>query len=98
MIEYIKREDALREICADCNCANECDRQRDKCYDYARISLIPAADVRENVRGEWIHTTDDVYAYYKCSVCGLEIEARGGVPTASFCQNCGADMRGENND
>lgn len=42
--------------------------------------------------GEWIHTIDDIWDFYKCSICGHEIDAPGGVPTESFCPNCGSLM------
>lgn len=53
--------------------------------------------------GHWIITNrkyelkdkDNTFVgmYHKCSECGFD-EARGG----SFCLNCGADMRGKEND
>lgn len=49
------------------------------CIDDAK-----AADVRENVRGEWI----DFWDRYRCSVCNME-----GTYEENFCPNCGADMR-----
>ena len=60
------------------------------------IDNQPTADVRENVKGEWIEITDkDAPITYACSVCGAGIDYRG---FANFCPNCGADMRGEHND
>ena len=57
------------------------------------IDQQPTADVRENVKGEWIEITDkDAPITYACSVCGAGIDYRG---FANFCPNCGADMRGE---
>lgn len=65
----------------------------------AQIDDQPTADVRENVKGEWLPqdhnktngmTSTAVYYYPKCSVCG-----HCGNYT-NFCPNCGADMRGEN--
>ena len=61
------------------------------------VDDMPAADVRENIHGEWIEgdellfcgetcTTGD-----KCSVCG---RTAMGYPW-HFCPNCGADMRGK---
>ena len=53
------------------------------------VDAMPTADVRENVRGEWIevkHTFLD-----QCSNCGY-ITAD---VTTNYCPNCGADMRGE---
>lgn len=61
------------------------------------VDRIPAADVVERKRGEWVHTTiedDDwggTYHRWTCSVCG----GRVGVASAgaNFCKWCGADMR-----
>lgn len=66
--------------------------------------FVPAADVRENVRGRWIDRTDSTtksYVFF-CSVCN-EIayyvphgKRKGYVRHCgyAFCPNCGADMRG----
>ena len=56
----------------------------------------PTADVRENVRGEWIH--DEVTMNgntvftpnAKCSICDCYV-----YQESNFCPNCGADMRGD---
>lgn len=55
------------------------------------IKRQPAADVRENVRGEWI------YKNYKtcCSKCFSPYGVRYDGEN-NFCPNCGADMRGNN--
>ena len=53
------------------------------------IENAPTADVRENVRGEWIPTEGHMVPIYRCNKCNnLSL---GG----NFCPNCGADMRGE---
>ena len=61
----------------------------------------PLSEVPERKTGEWIGTEYDGYAdgnpvYYewKCSECGCVIEEEGR-PTYNYCPNCGADMRGE---
>ncbi len=71
-------------------------------HDGKRSLLIdtePTADVRENVRGEWIDITMWHDEYFgnkcqapaqKCSNCG---EWSVGI-NKKFCSNCGADMRG----
>lgn len=52
----------------------------------------PTADVRENVKGEWIFPYGDK-KYKRCSACGKTFYS---IPsTSNFCPNCGADMRGE---
>lgn len=61
-------------------------------YLQDKIEKIPAADVRENVRGEWkwIQSYNDV----KCTVCG-EVYPYDDVCLFKYCPNCGANMRGE---
>ena len=66
----------------------------------SEVSILdmPTADVRENVRGEWIDAvvgTSTGYTYHekRCSICGY-----GEVLPHNFCPNCGADMRGEQNE
>ena len=58
--------------------------------------LVPAADVRPAVRGEWgyrwkIHGDGRrPTELFPCSVCGFE-----NTSATNFCPNCGADMREE---
>ena len=52
------------------------------------LSDVTTADVRENVKGEWIEDG----AITKCSVCGNTSDYCG---TENFCYNCGADMRSQ---
>ena len=64
------------------------------------LDPVPSADVRENVRGEWIENNgrygwhcnqcnkDNVYAYITGNDGSHELQD-------NFCPNCGADMRGD---
>lgn len=76
-----------------------------KMFTYAAINDVKHASTIEPERktGKWIGTEYDGYAdgnpvYYewKCSACGCVIE--DDEPTWNFCPNCGADMRGEQDD
>ena len=98
MDDYIKREDVERLICSEC-CIGFC--QKNMCRIINRLKEeIPAADVRENVRGEWVERKD-IYPHkpdgeitswtYKCSRCNQLSQLK-----YDFCFNCGADMRGMN--
>lgn len=59
------------------------------------INMMPPADVRENVQGEWTceisiwngFTCD----FFRCNMCG-----KIGLAKYKFCPYCGADMRGKN--
>ena len=65
------------------------------------IDTQPTADVRENVRGEWIETDTTWTAMTEattvqipskiCSVCQKPVPQ---IMWNNFCPNCGADMRG----
>ena len=55
------------------------------------IDQQPTADVRENVRGEWIEITDhEIPIVCKCTECGWLTK---DYEAFAFCPNCGADMR-----
>lgn len=64
-----------------------------------KLDDAPTADVRENVKGEWLHDEvtmngNTVYTpNAKCSICDCYV-----FQESNFCPNCGADMRGDNND
>lgn len=64
---------------------------------YKIVECFPSADVRENVRGEWIFhksTIEGTDDSRECSVCGVWLNWT--MPRNSFCPNCGAQMiRGE---
>lgn len=86
--EYIEREAAVKSFNSD---------TQSKYYQFevtSRLHSIPAADVRENVRGEWVQhyetTSDNETLPYgwECSLCG-----RWEMEKQPFC-NCGAQMGG----
>ena len=61
------------------------------------LKITPYADVRENVRGEWIKYGDK----YKCNRCFATMRINPINPNLKdrFCYFCGADMRkGEDNE
>lgn len=66
------------------------------------INEIPTADVRENVRGEWVEDNRrEKSMMWRCSVCGRiayyptigERKSYKKHCGYNFCPNCGADMR-----
>ena len=85
-------------------------RQKDKqtmVYETKKIEDVPTADVRENVHGEWIIRKCALgHEYTECSNCNtvFDIETHNGtlewidLRGASFCPNCGCQIRGEKND
>ena len=84
----------------------------DYCDDFLEmIESAPTADVRENVRGEWILDDNPHDGDCRCSACGIAIdqmhERNHGLLNAltngkwwsfyNYCPNCGADMRERKN-
>lgn len=59
-------------------------------YETMELDCAPTADVRKNVRGEWLHISDGYCDVLKCSQCGKTTDSQ-----SNFCPNCGADMRGD---
>lgn len=70
----------------DCNCS-EYGRQTVMAVD--DLHYLPTVDAQPVVHGKWI----DLDLCVKCSFCG-HFEHNPYF----FCPNCGADMRGEEND
>ena len=79
----------------------------DDCIQW--IEQTETADVRENVRGEWLpHPNKQNKEWDVCSACGIGCKRREyGIHANGekwvteynfpFCPNCGAEMGGDNN-
>ena len=94
MSDYISRDSVLaliqddREVCAN--------PTRELSFIREDINTLPAADVREVVRGKWTlghlpSTSGGSYAVVQCSECNSQFP----IWRTNFCPNCGADMREE---
>ena len=67
------------------------------------VDFIKTASVREVKRGKWeqMNYFDEDENVYTCSQCGEDWTLNAGNPkenNMNFCLNCGADMRGEEDD
>lgn len=49
----------------------------------------------ERTKGNWVGIDDEPCDEWECDRCGFIYD---GSPPPNFCENCGADMRGENDD
>lgn len=102
MDDYISRQSAIEEMCKGCNIEffDEGCEPRD-CEIRNRLQNITAADVRENVKGEWIDDPNREFCFradfktIKCNKCGYNMPKCDSFAN-KFCPNCGAQMmRGE---
>lgn len=97
MADYIERQTAVSRFE---KLKEQADTMRDKLYldgVLAVIDTLPAANVREDVQGEWkfaVRMADGGVG--KCSICGKEIAFNSFRRHTSyhFCPNCGAQMDG----
>ena len=103
--EYLIKDDALHVIdsipAADVEC---CGRLRGVTYEDGKIIDVHIRDTDDVVKifvpvrhGRWIEK--DKYAFgtfYDCSICGNRIHDNGH--SWNYCPNCGADMRGSNDE
>lgn len=92
MAEYIEREVAYCEFCAD-----ETMSGYEKAYCCEIIKTIPAADVAPVRHGQWIMTAYTTVSKrnriisnkkFSCSECAYT----NGRKKSNYCQNCGAKM------
>lgn len=90
MAEYIEREAA---IMAAMNYTGDGNAQ-DASQDIAgTLGCIPVADVKPSVKGEWLG--DGFVASFRVKRCSCCDQLS---PESYYCCNCGADMRGVNNE
>ena len=59
------------------------------------IEEAPTADVRENVKGEWIEVVLEQDEGWNVLACECSVCGRRSLNGSAFCPWCGADMRGE---
>ena len=108
MDEYIKRNsfltDTLKRHCTNCSRRKNANGKMVYAIGDApcracgigdmldAVEDYPAADVRQNVRGDWFYQNPLFIDTIMCSVCGYNLPS--DEFKTNFCPNCGADMRG----
>lgn len=98
MAEYIERE-ALRKVMQMATDDPTCPMHIAATVDQY-ITEAPAADVELVRHGRWIDAYPDIepnpmFMYGICSECGFE---QGISKYLKYCPDCGADMRGSNDE
>ena len=87
--DLIKRSDAIKAVSK----VNDYDdgigfEVRSHCL--VELELVPSAD---RPKGEWRADYEAGFKTWECSECGIHM-----LSEWNFCPNCGADMRGEDNE
>lgn len=101
MKEYIEREAVIRLIQTEgYNEKYDLGHPKDNDWFCEEVNRIPAADVVEVKRGEWVVIEDLFGEICHCSECGFFMcvnEPGNGLPdveSLKYCPNCGAKMDG----
>lgn len=96
MTDYISRQAAIDSVWRAVELDNS---YAMKHQIYTDLKTIPAADVRENVKGEWVDFGvhgdwaweqdghGNFWHIWKCSKCEYKTEH-----SSNYCPNCGAQM------
>jgi len=95
MSDLIRREDAIRAIEELPNAYNGWSDAYDKAYIIGTLEEVPSAD---RPQGEWKSVKASIYPYgydVECSVCGHRMGSSFGY---KFCPQCGARMKGADDD
>jgi rubrerythrin len=94
MSEYIDKQAVIDEVNEWYNIYPDSNTVREALSLLKKaIKKISTEDVRPVKRGRWISDGNGYHWVYVCSVCGW----KDGYPfneRHNFCPNCGADMRG----
>lgn len=107
MARYIDAEVLCKEhFMCDCLSCKDCyktQKEKISCEYYSAYSLqdfcgwiseIPSIDVVKVVHGEWVVCDAPPPTWwYECSICH-----KAGNVEYNYCPNCGAEMRGGNDD
>ena len=88
MSDLIRRSDAIEAVWSPQVRPNELIFDALKRAIESEINNLPSAD---RPRGEWIEQEDDYHHYWECSECGMGV---GLDDIRNFCPNCGAHMKG----
>lgn len=97
--DFISRQAAIRAVCEkECRVLKPCNAE---CGSIIALRELPSVDVQPVRHGHWIPKFNGKFSggayWYDCSECGHTVA--GGILSGNkFCKNCGADMRGEQND
>ena len=98
MSDLIDRQQAIEAICMEtCGVSLKTERCMVHCTEVQTVEKLPPAQP-ERIRGRWLRHEDEDGEHYgdKCSECGEWYVMPYGK--TNFCPNCGAEMRGEQND
>ena len=95
MSDLIRRRDVVKVICENCKLETDFDRYRacGICRHVEAINSIPSAERK----GEWISESGKIASFWVCSECDFPATVAdeiNDIKYFNFCPNCGADMRG----
>ena len=93
MSDLIRRSDAIKAIEELPNAYNGWSDAYDKACIIGTLEEVPSAD---RPQGEWINKHEWANGFYEreCSICGAMKPILMHTAKVNFCPNCGARMKG----
>lgn len=88
-----------------CDSCKEYDQEKHSCPRWNKVIRSTVEELKsaqpERKKGKWVEHHEPYtwmgYTYWTCSECGFGEENENKIKF-NFCPNCGADMRGEQNE
>ena len=99
-MKLIDGEELLARYKARCNGCKETKNYCEHCCDIADIINDIEDAIEERKKGKWIVEGHHPNYLLRCSACQEIAMWAGGISYIypNFCPNCGADMRGDENE
>lgn len=97
--DLIKRSDAIKDLCDISNNSDmPNDWHRGMSVAISALYRVPPVPPADRPQGEWKRRLVDngFNADWVCSECGYRVKT--DFVSFNFCPNCGADMRGEDDE
>ena len=93
MSDLIDRQAAIQAVMDLPDCPNGFSDTYDKARIIGLLEDLPCVELSERKKGKWMPFDNP---WYECSECGAVRENKSFME--NFCPNCGADMRGGEDD
>ena len=90
----IYKQAAINAYCHNCDALSCTKEDQEKCTEVEFLRGLPSVQ-SERKTGQWLPDNRPGGGFWVCSCCKFPSEAFAADKLYKFCPNCGADLRGE---